>query len=263
MRRPSLRIPSLARRRVEVLRLLAVALICQLAVACATATTPASAAPPSATSPSQAANAISDIVREEIAAGKIPGAVVVVGINDRIVLRQAYGNRSVVPTVQPATLDTVYDEASLTKVMATSVAILQLVERGKISLDQPAATYWPAFAANGKGGITVRQLMTHYAALPPGISTRGWSGTEGALDAIAAVKPLAPAGTRFVQPIAAGHNAFTYTYRGAVEIAGTRAADRQMAILVSSGAEAVVIEAAVDAVISLVRRDFDEAVDGH
>ena len=198
MRRPSLRIPSLARRRVEVLRLLAVALICQLAVACATATTPASAAPPSATSPSQAANAISDIVREEIAAGKIPGAVVVVGINDRIVLRQAYGNRSVVPTVQPATLDTVYDAASLTKVMATSVAILQLVERGKISLDQPAATYWPAFAANGKGGITVRQLMTHYAALPPGISTRGWSGTEGALDAIAAVKPLAPAGTRFV-----------------------------------------------------------------
>jgi uncharacterized protein YbbC (DUF1343 family) len=182
----------------EALRLLVVGLICQVAVACATAATPASAAPPAATSPGQAASAIGDIVREEIAAGKVPGAVVVLGINDRIVLRQAYGNRSVMPSVQPATVDTIYDAASLTKVMATSVAIMQLVERGQIDLDRPAATYWPAFAANGKGDITVRQLMTHYAALPAGIPTRAWSGTEGALDAIVALKPLAPAGTRFV-----------------------------------------------------------------
>ncbi len=137
-------------------------------------------------------------MRDEIANGKVPGAVVVLGIGDRIVVRQAYGNRSVMPSVQPATLDTVYDAASLTKVMATSVAIMQLVERGQIDLDRPAAAYWPAFAANGKADITVRQLMTHYAALPAGIPTRAWSGSEGALDAIVALKPLAPAGTRFV-----------------------------------------------------------------
>ena len=118
-------------------------------------------------------------MRDEIAAGRVPGAVVVLGIGDRIVVRQAYGNRSVMPSVQPATLDTIYDAASLTKVMATSVAIMQLVERGQIDLDRPAAAYWPAFAANGKGDITVRQLMTHYAALPAGIPTRAWSGTEG------------------------------------------------------------------------------------
>src|SRR5262249_13701266 len=52
--------------------------------------------------------------------------------------------------------------------------------------------------ANGKGDITIRQLLTHYAALPPGIPTRAWSGNEGALDTIVALKPLAPAGTRFV-----------------------------------------------------------------
>ena len=179
------------------LRLLAVGLICQLVLACATATTPASAAPP-ATSPTQAAEAIGAIVRDEIANGKVPGAVVVLGIGDRIVVRQAYGNRSVMPSVQPATLDTIYDAASLTKVMATSVAIMQLVERGQIELDRPAAAYWPAFAANGKGDITVRQLLTHYAALPAGIPTRAWSGNEGALDTIVALKPLAPAGTRFV-----------------------------------------------------------------
>jgi len=188
------------RRHADVLRLLVVGLICQAVVACATATTPASAAPPagsSAVSSGQTAQAISAIVNEEIAAGHLVGGVVVLGINDRIVLRQAYGQRSVTPDVKPATLDTIYDAASLTKVMATAVAIQQLVEQGKIDLDQPAATYWPAFAANGKGAITVRQLMTHYAALPAGIPTRGWSDYQGALDAIVALRPVAPAGTRF------------------------------------------------------------------
>ncbi|HEY4892977.1 MAG TPA: serine hydrolase domain-containing protein, partial [Reyranella sp.] len=145
----------------------------------------------------QAAQAISAIVNEEIAAGHLVGGVVVLGINDRIVLRQAYGQRSVTPDVKPATLDTIYDAASLTKVMATSIAIMQLVEQGKIDLDQPVATYWPAFAANGKGAITVRQLMTHYGGLPAGIPTRGWSDYQGALDTIVALKPQGPPGTRF------------------------------------------------------------------
>jgi uncharacterized protein YbbC (DUF1343 family) len=168
-------------------------------VACATAST-VSAAPPAgsaAVSSGQTAQAISAIVNEEIAAGHLVGGVVVLGIGDRVVLRQAYGQRSVTPDVKPATLDTIYDAASLTKVMATAVAIQQLVEQGKIDLDRPAATYWPAFAANGKGAITVRQLMTHYAALPAGIPTRSWSDYQGALDAIVALKPVAPAGTRF------------------------------------------------------------------
>jgi uncharacterized protein YbbC (DUF1343 family) len=183
-----------------VLRLFVVGLICQAVVACATATTPASAAPPAgsaAVSSGQTAQAISAIVNEEIAAGHLVGGVVVLGINDRIVLRQAYGQRSVTPDVKPATLDTIYDAASLTKVMATAVAIMQLVEQGKIELDQPVATYWPAFAANGKGAITVRQLMTHYGGLPAGIPTRGWSDYQGALDTIVALKPQGPAGTRF------------------------------------------------------------------
>jgi uncharacterized protein YbbC (DUF1343 family) len=176
-------------------RVLLLGVVCQALVACASGTTPAAAAPP--TAPSGTAQAISNIVNEEIAAGHLPGAVVVLAINDRIVLRQAYGQRSLMPDVKPATLDTIYDAASLTKVMATAIAIQQLVEQGKIDLDRTAATYWPAFASNGKGAITVRQLMTHYAALPAGIPTRGWSGTEGALDAIVALKPIAPAGTRF------------------------------------------------------------------
>ena len=107
--------------------------------------------------------------------------------------------RSVMPAVKPATLDTIYDAASLTKVMATAVAIQQLVERGQIDLDRPAAAYWPAFAANGKGDITVRQLIDPLRR-PAGRHPDARAGrtTEGALDAIVALKPLAPAGTRFV-----------------------------------------------------------------
>jgi uncharacterized protein YbbC (DUF1343 family) len=180
------------------LRVLLIGLLCQAAVACATPPAPAAAAPPQTASSGQTAEAISNIMNEEIAAGHLVGGVVVLGIGDRIVLRRAYGQRSVMPDVKPATLDTIYDAASLTKVMTTAIAIMQLSERGQINLDQPVAAYWPAFANNGKGGITVRQVMAHYGGLPAGISTRGWSDSQGALDAIAALKPVGPPGTRFI-----------------------------------------------------------------
>ena len=187
------------RRSAEALRLILVGLVCQAVVSCAAAVTPAAAAPPAARmTPADGKAAIGAIVREEIAAGNLPGAVIVVGVGDKVVLREAYGERAVLPSRGPATVETIYDAASLTKVMATAVAIQQLVERGLIDLDKPAAAYWPAFATNGKADITVRQLLTHYAALPAGIPTRAWSGTEGALDAIVALKPVAPPGSRFI-----------------------------------------------------------------
>ncbi|WP_428668419.1 exo-beta-N-acetylmuramidase NamZ domain-containing protein [Reyranella sp.] len=155
---------------------------------------PAAAAP----LPAERSDAIAGVVRDEIAAGNLPGAVVALGVRDRIVLRQAIGERSVVPLRAPATVDTIYDAASLTKVMATTVAILQLVERQQIDLDRPVAAYWPEFATNGKAAITVRQLLTHYACLPAGLSPRGWIGLDGALAAVAALKPVASPGSRFV-----------------------------------------------------------------
>ena len=188
---------SRPRPHAEALKLFLLALVCQMAVACA-APVESAAAPSPSPAPAGGANEIASIVRAGIAAGNLPGAVVVVGVHGKIVLRQAFGDRAVVPERKPATLDTIYDAASLTKVMATAVAIEQLAEQGKIELDRPAATYWPAFAANGKGAITVRHLLTHYAVLPPGIATNGWSGREGALQVIANLKPLGAAGSRFL-----------------------------------------------------------------
>jgi uncharacterized protein YbbC (DUF1343 family) len=187
--------PSLPRRCAEALRLFLVGIVLPTVFACSPVDRSAEAAPPPAKAGSGAApsaEAIGEIVREEIAAKHLPGAVIVVGVGGRVVLQQAYGERSVVPERQPATLDTIYDAASLTKVMATAVAIQQLVEQGRIELDHPVAVYWPAFGANGKGAITVRQLLTHYSGLPPGIATLGWSGTEGALGIIAALRPGDP-----------------------------------------------------------------------
>jgi CubicO group peptidase (beta-lactamase class C family) len=62
--------------------------------------------------------------------------------------------------------DTIFDLASLTKVMVTGVAVMQLLEQGQLELDDPAAKYWPDFAQNGKETVTIRQLLTHTAGLP-------------------------------------------------------------------------------------------------
>ena len=93
--------------------------------------------------------------------------------------RHAFGSRVNTPQTVPMTVDTVFDLASLTKVVATTTAVMQLVERDRLDLDAPASTYWPAFAAAGKEAITIRDLLTHYSGLKPDLSMRRrWSGIE-------------------------------------------------------------------------------------
>ena len=138
------------------------------------------------------------VVRQEIAAGEVPGAVVLVGHQGRIVYRRAFGQRCVEPLSQPMLADTVFDLASLTKVVATTTAVMQLVDAGSLGLDNVVAGYWPEFAQNGKGRITLRQLLTHTSGLRAGVNSRPrWSDYQGALAAIAADRPLNPPGTAF------------------------------------------------------------------
>jgi uncharacterized protein YbbC (DUF1343 family) len=141
---------------------------------------------------------IDKLVQAQIRAGKFPGAVVLVGSGDRIVYRKAFGNRATQPTKLPMQVDTIFDLASLTKVVATTTAIMQLVERGQLRLDDPIAHYWPEFAANGKGGITVRQALTHYSGLRPDLPLRSnWSGYQTALAMIAAEQPVRAPGSGY------------------------------------------------------------------
>ena len=96
------------------------------------------------------------------------------------------------------TPDTIFDMASLTKPLATAVAVMQLYEQGKIGLNDPVTKYLPEFAANGKQDITIRQLLTHYSGLPPDLDlTYPWTGKQTAYDMAFTVKPERPPGTAF------------------------------------------------------------------
>ncbi len=123
---------------------------------------------------------VASLIDQAIVAKKLPGAVVLIGHNDEVVFEQAYGNRKIAgePSTdgkfssEPMTKDTVFDMASLTKCLATATAMMQLYEQGKYNFDDPVAKYLPAFAANGKESVTIRQLLTHYSGLPADVDLK-------------------------------------------------------------------------------------------
>jgi uncharacterized protein YbbC (DUF1343 family)/CubicO group peptidase (beta-lactamase class C family) len=96
------------------------------------------------------------------------------------------------------TEDTVFDAASLTKVLATTPAMMLLIERGKVKLDERVQVYIPEFKGDGKEDITVRQLLTHISGLRPDLSlTPKWSGYDTAIQMACAEKLLSKPGTFF------------------------------------------------------------------
>jgi len=138
-------------------------------------------------------------VERAIQQGNMPGAVVLIGHQGKVVYRKAFGSRSLEPTVEPMTVDTVFDMASLTKVIATTGSIMRMVQLGQIKLNDPVARYIPDFAQNGKGEITIRQLLTHYSGLRPDLDTRQeWTSQLEAFRLASVEKPIYPPGSTFV-----------------------------------------------------------------
>jgi uncharacterized protein YbbC (DUF1343 family)/CubicO group peptidase (beta-lactamase class C family) len=139
------------------------------------------------------------IITTAIERHEIPGAVLVVGHEGRVVYRKAFGQRSLEPAPAPMTTDTIFDLASLTKVIATTTAVMQLMEQGKIRLNDAVAKYIPEFAQNGKADITVRDLLTHYSGLPPDLDlSHPWAGRDLGYTMAFSTNPIAPAETKFV-----------------------------------------------------------------
>jgi len=125
--------------------------------------------------------AVDAIIQQAVADGNIPGAVLIIGHNGKVVYRKAYGSRALEPKREPMTLDTIFDLASLTKVVATTTAVMQLVEQGRVRLNDPVVKYLPEFGPNGKDDITVRQLLTHYSGLEPDLDLKTpWEGKDTA-----------------------------------------------------------------------------------
>ncbi|MGI8507927.1 MAG: serine hydrolase domain-containing protein [Gemmatimonadaceae bacterium] len=130
---------------------------------------------PAATSPNSVGMAadrldeVNRIVERGIEAGGYPGAAVVVGRKGVSVLQKGYGRLSWSPDspeVQPAS--SIYDIASLSKVVGTTTGIMLLYDQRRISLDAPVSRYLPDFTGGEKGLVTVRQLLTHRSGLPAG-----------------------------------------------------------------------------------------------
>src|SRR5580700_734149 len=144
------------------------------------------------------ASAVDQQVDRAIQEGLIPGAVVLIGHNGQVVYQKAYGSRALIPHREAMTLDTIFDSASLTKVIATTPAIMRLFEQGQIRLNDPVTKYLPEFQG-GHSDITIRNLMTHFSGLRPDLDLKpAWSGYETGIQRALIDKPAGPPGVRFV-----------------------------------------------------------------
>lgn len=122
------------------------------------------------------------VVGKAIVEGKTPGGVLWIEQGGRTHTK-TYGARASVPASEAATLDTIYDAASITKVAATTPAIMLLVDRGKIGLDDPLQKFIPEFTGEYKDDVTIRHLLTHTSGLRPGISLSPvWSGYDKGIE---------------------------------------------------------------------------------
>ena len=142
---------------------------------------------------------IDDVVLASIKRRETRGAVVLVARNGRTVYRKAFGDRAVLPTREAMTLDTIFDLASLTKVVATATSIMILVERGQISLADPVTVYIPEFGRHGKERVSIEQLLTHRAGLPPDNEIADYVGVSlDPFEQICDLRLSYEPGTRFV-----------------------------------------------------------------
>jgi uncharacterized protein YbbC (DUF1343 family)/CubicO group peptidase (beta-lactamase class C family) len=142
---------------------------------------------------------IEGLVNQDIADKKLPGAVVIVGHRGKIVYRKAFGNRSLVPTVEKMTVDTIFDVASLTKVVATTTSVMILVEQGKLRLNDTIGKFIPEIQDEQVKRVTIQQLLTHTSGFAPDFDLKEkWTGRNGMLQALYKEKLRSPAGTRFV-----------------------------------------------------------------
>lgn len=141
--------------------------------------------------------AMTTTAKSAIAAGRMPGAVLWLE-RDGTAWRKTLGHRAVLPKRETLTEDTIYDAASLTKVIATTTAVMKLVEQGKLRLDAPLVRHLPEFTGDGREKITLRQLLTHHSGLRPGLSAADdWTGTARAIEIACTLPPLQPPGQSF------------------------------------------------------------------
>src|SRR5256714_1007550 len=138
-------------------------------------------------------------VMDAIARKELPGAVVLVARRGGVVWRKAYGSRAIVPQREAMTADTIFDLASLTKIVATATSVMILVERGKVRLGDPVSLYIPELKGEGREKITIEHLLTHRSGYAPDFDlSEQWSGYDEMLKRLYAEPLRSAPGSRFV-----------------------------------------------------------------
>ena len=154
---------------------------------------------PAAVDPARLA-LVDAVVEQAVRDGRLPGAVVLVGHEGEIVYERAFGARSLTAEpAEPMTVDTVFDLASLTKVVATTTSVMMLVEEGRLRLRDRVADHVPGFGSQGRESVTIAQLLTHTSGLAPDLPLEeSFEGTGTAIARTIALPPAAAPGERFI-----------------------------------------------------------------
>jgi CubicO group peptidase (beta-lactamase class C family) len=136
------------------------------------------------------------VVEAALEARAFPGAVAAVGRDGKLVHLRAYGRFGYEPDAPPVRTDTIYDLASLTKVVVTATMAMILVDEGRLDIDKPVSAFIPGY--RGGPGVTVRHLLTHSAGYPGGVTYlyKELQGKDAYVRYIAEMTPLFPPGTK-------------------------------------------------------------------
>ena len=146
---------------------------------------------------------IDRVVTTEIEKGSFPGAVILVGQGERILYWKSFGCEVVEPYSEPMTRNTIFDLASLTKVIATATSIMILADRNDLRLTDYVGDYLPGFACAGKEEVEIRHLLTHTSGLPAYTSAAklkdryGSPCPEKLIDEVCAMQAQAEPGEQF------------------------------------------------------------------
>ncbi|MCX7719178.1 MAG: beta-lactamase family protein [Candidatus Sumerlaeaceae bacterium] len=146
------------------------------------------------------------IIQQGLDTRVFPGAVLIVGKPGRVLWAKAYGRLTYEPDAFPMTFDTLFDLASVSKVVGTATAAMVAFEDGKLAFDDPVSKYIPGFGANGKEQVTLRHLMSHVSGLPPWAQhteieknrQSNESKADAAIRYYAALRPRADPGTTVI-----------------------------------------------------------------
>jgi uncharacterized protein YbbC (DUF1343 family) len=139
------------------------------------------------------------VINDSIEKKELPGAVVLVAHHGRVVWRKAYGARALEPQRETMTIDTIFDLASLTKVIATTTSIMILVEQGKVRLSDSVTRFIPEMKGGGRDAITIEHLLTHTTGFAPDFDLRDrWTGYDEAMKHLYREPLRTTPGTRFV-----------------------------------------------------------------